>query len=133
MRYLLDTNVISEMMRPRPDAGVVNWLGSSEATFVSVLTLGEIAIGIERLSLCDERRAASLQRWLDDLAAGFRDRTIGVDLAVALRWAKVNSPTPVPAVDGLIAATALEHGMTVVTRNVRDFERAGATVLNPFA
>lgn len=135
MTYLLDTNVLSETRRRQPTAGVVGWIAATppERLHVSVLTLGEIEQGIARIrSRGDRQQASALERWLWDVETGFEDRILPVTLPVAAAWGSQQYTQPLPVIDALIAATARVHGMTVVTRNVKDFELAGVQVLNPF-
>ena len=133
-RFLLDANVLSELRRPRPNQGVVSWIDTVDQgeMFVSVLTLGELRYGVERLRPRDHAQADALQRWLNDLMANFGARTVGVDAATSDEWGRLRARRPVDVVDGLLAATALLHGWTLVTRNVRDVEQTGCAVLNPF-
>lgn len=121
-RYLLDTNVVSELRRPRPHPGVVRWFDESRGAelYLSALTIGEIRLGIVRLRRRDPEQATALAGWLDGLEAGYADRILPVTATVAHRWAELNAERPLPVVDALIAATALEHGATLVTRNVAD-------------
>ena len=136
MTYLLDTNVLSETRKRQPAAGVVGWIAATPPgrLHVSVLTMGEIEQGIARVrGRGDSHQASALDRWLRDVETGFEDRVIPVTLPVAAAWGRQQHAPPLPVIDGLIAATAQVHGMTVVTRNVRDFELAGVPVLNPFA
>jgi len=131
--YLLDTNVLSETRKRQPAAGVAEWIASTppDRMHISVLTLGEIEQGIERSrGRGDQGQAAALERWLTDIQAGFEDRVLPVSLPVATAWGR--QPNPRSVIDALIAATARVHGLTVVTRNVKDFEPAGIPVLNPF-
>jgi predicted nucleic acid-binding protein len=131
--YLLDTNVLSETRKRQPAAGVAEWIASTppDRMHISVLTLGEIEQGIARIrGRGDQNQAAALERWLTDLQAGFEDRVLPVSLPVATAWGR--QPNPRSVIDALIAATARVHGLTVVTRNVKDFEPAGIPVLNPF-
>lgn len=137
MSYLLDTVAVSEWVKPRPDVGLVRWLDEvdEDRTFLSVLTLGELRKGVERLApgVKQER----LRRWLGvDLVDRFADRLLPVDDVVADAWgvvlARGESAGVVPAVDGLIAATAQVHGLAVVTRNVGHFEAAGAQAVCPW-
>jgi predicted nucleic acid-binding protein len=133
--YLLDTNVLSETRKREPTPSVADWIATTPPArlHVSVLTLGEIQQGIERIrAKGDWTQAAALEGWLRELEAGFDDRVLPVTLPVAAAWGRQQDGRPLPVVDALIAATALVHGMTVVTRNVKDFERAGVQVLNPF-
>lgn len=135
MSYLLDTNVISELVRPQPDAGVVRWFdGVPEvALHLSVLSLGEIRKGVERLAPGDRRER--LRLWLEqDLPAWFEDRLLPVSADVADRWGRLlaEAGRPLPAVDSLLAATALSHGLRLVTRNTGDFRVPGLEVIDPW-
>ncbi len=139
MKYLIDTCVLSELVRPRPDRHVVSWMESceEEAIFLSVLTLGEIQKGIEKLA--PGKRRNELQAWLDrDLRRRFAGRLLDIDGEVALVWGRVQASmeragTPLPTIDGLLSATALAHNLTIVTRNVDDFLPSGANVFSPWA
>ncbi|MBI5329624.1 MAG: type II toxin-antitoxin system VapC family toxin [Betaproteobacteria bacterium] len=137
--YLLDTNVVSELRKVRlgrADANVVRWADSVEADdlFLSVITLQELEIGVLLAERRDPSQGAVLRKWLNQhVIPAFRGRILPVDQAVALRSAQLHVPDPHPIRDGLIAATALVHGMTVVTRNVTDFASSGVTTLNPWA
>ena len=136
MIYLLDTNVLSETRKRQPAAGVADWIAATppDRLHVSVLTLGEIEQGIVRIrGRGDRQQAAALERWLRDVETGFEDRVLPVTLQVAAAWGRCRYTQPLPGIDALIAATARVHGMTVVTRNVKDFEPTGVQVLNPFA
>lgn len=132
---LLDTNVLSETRKgERASPGVVAWLREQDpsALFVSVLTVGELRRGVARVEhRGDAEQAARLRRWIDQLVERYAGRVLGVDVAVAERWAALGVPDPVPVVDGLLAATALVHGLVVATRNTRDFPEV--ETLNPFA
>ncbi len=135
MSYLLDTNVLSELRRKRPDAQVVQWVESRPASvlYLSVLSVGEIRRGVEALAV--SRRRVALLDWLEvDLPAFFAGRLLAVDLAVAESWGRLlaQAKRPLPAVDSLLAATALRHGLTMVTRNVRDFAFQGLEVVDPW-
>lgn len=135
MTYLLDTNVLSETRKRQPAAGVADWIAATPPGLlhVSVLTMGEIGQGITRIrGRGDQDQASALERWLRDLESGFEDRVLPVTLPVAAAWGRQQRGQPLPVIDALIAATARVHGMTVVTRNVKDFELAGVAVLNPF-
>jgi predicted nucleic acid-binding protein len=135
MTYLLDTNVLSETRKRQPAVGVAKWIAAtpSDRMHISVLTLGEIERGIARSrSRGDRDQVAALERWLQDLQAGFEDRILSVSLTVAAAWGRQPQQQPLPPIDALIAATARVHGLTMVTRNVKDFEPAGIPVLNPF-
>ena len=136
MTYLLDTNVLSETRKRQPEAGVANWIAATppDRLHVSVLTLGEIEQGIARVrGRGDRNQASALERWLRDVQAGFEERVLPVTLPVAAAWGRQQYTRPLPVIDALLAATARVHGLTVVTRNVKDFELAGIQVLNPFA
>lgn len=135
MRYLVDTNVLSELRKgPRAHPSVRRWFEAveDEAVFTSVLVLGELRRGVESIRRRDPVAAAALEQWLARLREQFADRVLPIDAATAERWGRLNVPDPVPTVDGLLAATALEHGMTLVTRNARDVERTGVSTSNPF-
>jgi predicted nucleic acid-binding protein len=133
--YLLDTNVLSELVRPRPDARVIRWFREvpGETLHLSVLTLGEIRSGIERLR--PGTRKEKLRLWLEtELPAWFEDRVLPVDAAVADRWGRLLAAAgrSLPAIDGLLAATALHHELRLVTRNAEDFDFPGLEVVNPW-
>lgn len=138
MKYLLDTCLISELVRKEPNPAVVAWLDGQDEQklFLSVLNLGELQKGISKLS--DSTRKRELQAWIAlDLVERFDGRILEVDLATALCWGRLQGEAAqagvkLPVMDSLIAATAAAHGLVVVTRNVRDMERCGATVCNPW-
>jgi predicted nucleic acid-binding protein len=135
MSYLIDTNIISEIRKgARCDARVSAWYGSiaDEDLFLSTLVLGEIRKGVERARPREPGKAVALERWLGEVAAAFDGRVLGIDDAVSDRWGRMSAIRPVPAIDGLLAATALANGLTLVTRNDRDVAGLGATVFNPF-
>ena len=135
MSLLVDTNVLSELRKgPRAHAAVLAWFeGTDErALFTSVLVLGEVRRGIESIRRRDPTAAVALEQWQLRLSETFGDRVLPVDALIADRWGRLNVPDPSPTVDGLLAATALVHDFTLVTRNVRDVERTGVRVLNPF-
>jgi predicted nucleic acid-binding protein len=134
VRWLVDTNVLSELRKGRrADTGIQDWFTSAEAEdlYTSVLVLGEIRRGIESIRRRDVASALALEQWLVRLATGFGERILPVDLRVAARWGALNVPDPVPTVDGLLAATALVHDLVLVTRNVRDVAATGVQVLDP--
>lgn len=136
MSFLVDTNVLSELRKgARADPRVLGWFRSVDdaALYLSVLVIGELRQGVERLRRRDPPAAAKLDRWLHELIERHADRTLPVDAAVADRWGRLNVPDPIPAVDGLLAATALVHSLTLVTRNVRDVRTTGVRHLDPFA
>jgi toxin FitB len=136
--YLLDTNVISELRKARAgkaDRNVTAWATQIPLTqlFVSVVTLHELEIGVLLAERRDPRQGKLLRAWLDGrVIAGFGTRILPVDTAVVRRRARLHVPDPRPFRDALIAATALVHGLTVVTRNVADFEPTGVSLVNPW-
>jgi predicted nucleic acid-binding protein len=133
--YLIDTNVISEIRKgARCDAHVLTWYASiaDEDIFLSTLVLGEIRKAVELARPRDPAKAEALERWLGDVKAAFNGRVLEIDHSVAEQWGRMNAIRPVSAIDGLLAATALTHGLTLVTRNESDVAGLGATVLNPF-
>jgi predicted nucleic acid-binding protein len=135
---LLDTNVVSELRKVRfgkADARVAAWADSTETSelYVSAITVQELEIGVLRAERRDPAQGAVLRAWMDNhVLPAFSGRILPVDTAVALRSAKLHVPDPSPIRDGLIAGTALVHGMTVVTRNVGDFVSTGVPLLNPW-
>lgn len=134
MNFLVDTDVASEIGRPRADRRVVEWSNSvdPQALYLSVLTLGEISRGIESLGRRDAARSQNLQRWFDGLRHQYARRIVAVDSEIAEFWGRLDAKRSMPIVDGLLAATAIVHGMTLVTRNVRDIADTGVTILNPW-
>jgi predicted nucleic acid-binding protein len=135
MSYLLDTNVISETVRKRPERRVVVWLDRvpNEALYISVLTLGEIRRGIELLN--DSIRREHLRTWLEHEVPGwFGKRVLAVDSPVADCWGRILGKIgrPVPTIDSLLAATALHYDLRLVTRNDKDFDFPGLEVVNPW-
>ena len=135
MSYLIDTSIISEVRKgSRCDASVAKWYASiaDDDLFLSTLVLGEIRKGVELARPRDAAKAAALERWLRDVEAAFAGRVLGIDNAVADQWGRMSAIRPVPVVAGLLAATALTNGLTLVTRNDRDVAGLGAAVLNPF-
>ena len=135
MKYLVDTNVVSELRKgPRASQAVVRWFASidPDAPFVSVLTFGEIRNGIERMRRRDAQASANLERWLEQLVTGYSDRIVSVDQAIAEEWGRMTTTKTLPVVDGLLAATAKVHGLTLATRNGRDVAGTGVPVTDPF-
>lgn len=134
--YLLDTNVLSELRKgPRAHAAVLDWNARvpTDVTFLSAITVLEIEKGILRIARKDSRQEVNLRTWLENtLLPEFRQRVLPVDSAVARTAAALHVPDPQPELDALIAATALTHGLTVVTRNAADFAPMGVPVLNPW-
>jgi predicted nucleic acid-binding protein len=138
VNFLLDTNVVSEWVKPRPNSGVVTWLAEvdEDRVFISVVTLAELRHGIERMAAGTRR--ARLDAWLtDELTARFEARILSVDAAIANMWGRIvargqASGRPVGPMDAFIAATAEQQNLTLVTRNVSDFEALGIHLINPW-
>jgi len=134
--FLLDTNVISELRRPeRADGNVVAWAGAISAAsfFLSAISILEIELGALLIARRDVAQGAVLRTWIDDqILPRFEGRILAVDTAVAQRCARLHVPDPRSERDALIAATAMVHGLTVVTRDVADFEPMGVALLNPW-
>jgi predicted nucleic acid-binding protein len=135
LSYLVDTNVLSELRNRKADAKVVAWMQARprQSLYLSVLSLGEIRKGIERVA--DPAFRQTLTDWLEvDLRNGFLGRLLGIDEKVADRWGRVQASAgrTLPVSDGLLAATALEHDLTLVTRNTKDFEGLGVQGVNPW-
>ena len=136
--FLLDTNIPSEMTRPRPQPSVMGWLedADDDQLYFSVVSLGEILKGVTLVS--ESKRRSQLQQWLDEtLRPWFEGRILPVNQSIAERWGVLAARCqikgrPLKVGDGLIAATALQHDLTVVTRNVKDFAGLGVTVFNPW-
>ena len=135
MSYLLDTNVISELVKPKPAQSVVDWISSIESPkfFMSVITLGEIRKGIN--GIAHERRKNEILNWLEkDLPAYFEERILAIDAKVADTWGRLQGENAytLPAIDGLIAATALTFNLKLVTRNTKDFINTPVELVNPW-
>jgi predicted nucleic acid-binding protein len=134
--FLLDTVVLSELGKPpqQRNRNLVHWIGAvpSQDLFLSVLTIGEIERGIERQRNLDLPFAESIADWLDKIVRMYEGRILAIDVAVARRWGRLSHRIGNKGLDLAIAATALKHGLTVVTRNVSDFEPTGVPVLDPF-
>jgi len=131
--YLLDTSVVSEMRRPRPSPAVAAWITATPAAqlFLSAVTLGELLAGVEITRQRDREKAEAIEGWIDAVAAAHN--VLSVDGIIFRRWAQLMHRRSSDLIeDALIAATALVHNLTVTTRNVRDFERLGVPVFNPF-
>lgn len=132
---LLDTNIVSELRREeRADAGLLAWFEAEpeEGMFLSVITLGEVRKGIERLRPRDPSQAHRLELWLRRLKTQFAGKLLSVTPGISDRWGRMQGLRPLPVVDSLLAATAIEHDLTLVTRNEADFVGLGSRVLNPF-
>ena len=135
MNYLLDTCLLSEFMKPQENRGVINWFKAQddETLYISVLAIGEIRKGIKKLGAT--KRSDELRTWLDSVVFRFDSRILAFDISMANRWGDLianleSKGRPMPVIDSLMAATALEHNLTIVTRNEDDFEPTGAKVLN---
>lgn len=133
MSFLADTNAISELSKARPHPNVEQWF-AAEGTevYLSVLTIGEIRRGIHRLGQRMPDEATRLEAWLEQIRSLFEMRFVEVDMNVAQTWGRLSAQRTLPVVDSLLAATAIEKDLTLVTRNVRDFEGTGVRLLNPF-
>lgn len=138
MSWLLDTCVVSELVRPRPATSVVGWVRErdEDELYLSVITIGELERGIAKLP--DSPKRVTLEQWVRrELTERFRGRLLAIDAGVAARWGAMAGAAeargqPLPVIDGLIAATSLLHDLTVVTRNTDDLERCGARAFNPW-
>jgi len=133
MNYLLDTNVISELKRPKPNENVMNWFASvkKDSLYLSVLTLGEIRKGVDKLP--DSKRKQALSIWLEkDIPLWYSSRLLNIDAEISDCWGKLQAQTkrPLPAIDSLLAATALHHNLCLVTRNIKDFDYPDLNILN---
>ena len=134
--FLLDTNVLSELRKQtRCDAGVRHWveITAAEEMFVSVLVLGEIRQGVERIRLRDPQQARILEKWLQGISTEFAERILPVDERVADRWGRLGLRQPVPILDAFLAATALVHDLTIVSRDEHGFRHTGVRIVNPFS
>jgi toxin FitB len=133
--YLIDTNVISELRKGRRcDQGVAAWFRTirDDDLFLSVLVIGEIRQGIERLRPRSAAQAVALENWLEEILRSFGERVLPIDERVGQIWGRLNAREALPAVDSLLAATAAAHGLILVTRNLKDIERSGVRCINPF-
>jgi toxin FitB len=139
LKYLLDTCVISEIIRPQPDENVISWIQVQDENnlYLSVLTFGEIEKGIEKAQ--DQSRKRKLQLWVEqDLKQRFVNRIIAIDLDISVRWGAIQGQAelagkPLPVIDGLIAVSGLVHNCIVVTRNITDMEQSAVELLNPWS
>lgn len=134
MPYLLDTNIVSELRKTRPDRRVMAWFAAvpDDSLHLSVLVVGEIRQGIEQLRRRDADGARALDDWVRSLLTFYQDRIVPISSEIAEEWGRLNVPDPLPVVDGLMAATARVHHWTLATRNTKHVERAGVQVVNPF-
>jgi len=139
LRFLLDTNVVSELQRPRPDANVERWFSAvdDDDLFLSVIVIGEIGRGIEQLRTRDPSRAASFDAWLHRLKARYAGRIIEVDAEIGEIWGRLNGRMKVQGlapqiVDNLLAASAISRGLVMATRNLKDFAHAAVPVYDPW-
>jgi predicted nucleic acid-binding protein len=135
VNYLIDTNIISEVRKAdRCDPKVSAWYASigDDSLYLSVLVVGEIRKGIELARTKDPAQANALEKWLAAVIAAFGDRILQIDDAIAEEWGRMSAKRPVPTIDGLLAATAAVHDMTLVTRNTSDVANLGARILDPF-
>lgn len=138
MKYLIDTCVISEVIKPNPNSNVLNWLGNQEEQnlYLSVLTFGEIEKGIEKSVSLNKKR--KLKLWVEEeLKQRFKNRVLPIEMQVATTWGEIQGRSeiigkPLPSIDGLIAVTGLVNNCVVVTRNISDMEQSGVELLNPW-
>jgi predicted nucleic acid-binding protein len=132
--YLLDTNVISETRKARADRGVLSFLSKANETelFLSVLTLGELRRGVELKRRTDAAMANLLDAWVESIETHFADRLLSIDTRIARRWSEISARRSLSSIDTLIAATALHHGLILVTRDTRDVESTGVTLMDPW-
>lgn len=135
MSYLIDTNVISELLKTKPKQSVLNWFNKipDEEMFLSVITLGEIRKGVE--CVADTKRKEKLRLWLEhELPAWFHQRILPITIEVSDRWGRLTNEVkrPLPAIDSLIAATALHFDLALVTRNTKDFNYSALEIINPW-
>jgi predicted nucleic acid-binding protein len=133
--FLLDTNVVSELRKSAPHPHVLTWQRrhAHADAYISTLVVGEIRQGIERMRHRDPKHGDALERWLDGLVRAYQDRILPVTIEVAQQWGRLNvPPQPPPIIDGLMAATAMVHRLTLVTRTIADVARTGVALLNPF-
>jgi hypothetical protein len=134
LQYLLDTNILSETRRKRADERVISFLSAADASalFISVLTLGELRKGVAAKRRSDPDSARQLDLWVDGLEYSFAERILGIDLATARLWGEWSAQRARPVIDTLLAATAVAHNLTLVTRNVRDVRDLKVKLLDPW-
>lgn len=135
MSFLLDTNVVSDLRKPAASVSLLEWFDQQPANqlFLSIVTVGEVRQGVEQLRKRNPRQAGVLDRWLNGLTQFYEDRLLYVDGSVIEEWGRMRARRSVPVMDALIAATAKVHGLTLVTKNIRDFADLGVALLNPSA
>ena len=139
MSYLLDTCLISELVAKRPNQKVLDWLDAQlpETLYISIITIGEIAKGISKIT--SAKRKESLTKWLNEtLPTRFKDRILGIDFSTMVLWGSLvgqleQNGRPLPAMDSMIAAIAIHHGLSLVTRNEKDFVGTGVVIINPWS
>ncbi len=134
MSYLIDTVVLSELRKQKRSENVVRWFSSTRGVdiFLSVVTIGEIERGIKQQQQINPEFSLQLTKWLDGILLNYADRIIPISVKIARRWGELSATIGNSGVDILIAATALEHGLSVVTRNEKHFKQTGVPVVNPF-
>ena len=138
MNYLLDTCVLSELIKPNPSQNVTKWISDIDerCLYISVLTIGEIHKGIEKLA--ESKRKENLHKWVKfDLKERFNNKILNIDIHIATTWGKIQAQSELaeqtlPSIDGLIACTAIAHDLTVATRNTKDMKASGVTLINPW-
>ena len=138
MNYLLDTCVLSELIKPNPSQNVIKWISDIDerCLYISVLTIGEIHKGIEKLP--ESKKKENLHKWVKfDLKERFNNKILDIDIHVATTWGKIQAQSEragqaLPSIDGLIACTAIAHNLTVATRNIKDMKASGVTLINPW-
>jgi toxin FitB len=135
VRYLLDTNVLSETRKKRSNDRLISFINRTDASslYISVLTLGELRKGVFKKQRIDPSAAQSIASWVDAIEIGFADRTFGIDLETVRLWGELSAQRTRPVVDTLLAATAIVHELTLVTRNTSDVHDVDVKLYNPFA
>lgn len=135
MRFLLDTNVVSELRKARGDPRVATWFRSiaSEDLCSSVIVIAELRRGVERIRRHDATQAVHLEAWLTRVKDAFGGRILPITVPIAEEWGRINVPDPLPILDGLLVATARVHGLTLVTRDISDLRRRGLPAFDPWA
>ncbi|MGE0668059.1 MAG: type II toxin-antitoxin system VapC family toxin [Sphingomonadales bacterium] len=133
--FLLDTNIISETRKPRPNPGLSRWIAEASPLdlYISVLSVGEIRKGVEKLRQHNARNASEIEEWLTDIEDAFAERVLPIDRRIAHAWGRLSARAGEHPVDVMLASTAQVHDLTLVTRNVRDVAELGIAMLNPFS